>query len=69
MALDVLLDMLLAPDPPLLGNINPSRDIGNGRKTSDKTLPPYVKRLGMIALVLAVVYDARLRRPNGERVN
>jgi hypothetical protein len=59
MSFDALLDILLtsAPQPP--GNINPSRDIGNGRKTSDKTLSPYAKRLGMIALVLAVVCMAR----------
>ena len=54
MFFDALLDILLTPalQPP--GNSEPSRDIGNGRKTSDKTLSPYVKRLGMIALVLAV---------------
>jgi hypothetical protein len=59
MLLDVSLDMLhtLAPQP--LGNINPSRDIGNGRKTSEKTSSPYAKRLGMIALVLAVACMAR----------
>jgi hypothetical protein len=56
---DVLLDFLLTPDPRGLGNINPSRDIGNGRKTSDKTPSPYAKRLGMIALVLAVACMAR----------
>jgi hypothetical protein len=43
---DVLLDVLLTPAPRRLGNINPSRDIGNGRKTSDKTPSPYAKRLG-----------------------
>jgi len=59
MFLDVLLDVLLTPAPQRLGNINPSRDIGNGRKTSDKTLFPYAKRLGMIALVLAVACMAR----------
>ena len=52
MFLDVLLDILLTPQP--LGNSNPSRDVGNARKTSDKTLSPYVKRLGMIALVLSI---------------
>jgi hypothetical protein len=59
MLLDVLLDMLLTSVPQPPGNINPSRNIGNGRKTSDKTLFPYAKRLGMIALVLAVVCVAR----------
>jgi len=56
---DVLLDVLLTPAPRRLGNINPPRDIGNSRKTSDKTPSPYAKRLGMIALVLAVVCMAR----------
>jgi hypothetical protein len=51
---DVLLDVLLTPDPQRLGNINRLRDIGNGRKTSDKTPSLYAKRLGMIALVLTV---------------
>jgi hypothetical protein len=60
MFLDVLLDRLLTPAPRPLGNINDSRDIGNGRKESDKTLPPpYVSRVGMIALVLAVAGMAR----------
>ena len=59
MFFDVLLDILLTPAPQPLGNSNPSRDVGNARKTSDKTLFPYVKRLGMIALVLAVVCMAR----------
>ena len=59
MFLDVLLDMLFRPVPQPLGNINPSRDAGNGRKTSYKTLSPHAKRLGMVALVLAVVCMAR----------
>lgn len=59
MFLDVLLDILLTPAPQPLGNINPSRYIGNGRKTSNKTLSPYAKRLGMTALVLAVACMAR----------
>jgi len=59
MFLDVLLDILLTPAPQPLGNINPSRDIGNGRKISDTTLSPYAKRLGMIALLLAVACMAR----------
>ena len=56
---DVLLDVLLTPAPRRLGNINPSRDIGNGRETSDRTPSPCAKRLGMIALVLAVASIAR----------
>jgi hypothetical protein len=59
MSLDVLLDILLTPVLQLLGNINLSRDIGDGRKRSDKTSPPYARRLGMIALVLAVACMAR----------
>jgi hypothetical protein len=59
MSLDVLLDILLTPVLQLLGNINLSRDIGYGRKRSDKTSPPYARRLGMIALVLAVACMAR----------
>jgi hypothetical protein len=54
MFLDALLDVLLTPTPQRPGNINPSRDIGNGRKTSDKTLSPDAKRVRMIAFVLAV---------------
>jgi hypothetical protein len=56
---DVLLDVLLTPAPRRLEKISPSRDIGNDRKTSDKTPSPYAKRLGMIALVLAVACMAR----------
>ena len=59
MSLDVLLDILLTPAPQPPGNINPSRDIENGRKRSDKTLSPYARRLGMIALVLAVACMTR----------
>ncbi|HTF61643.1 MAG TPA: DUF3455 domain-containing protein [Edaphobacter sp.] len=55
----VLLDILLTPASQPLGNISPSRNIGNGRKTFDKTLSLYAKRLGMIALVLAVACMAR----------
>ena len=56
---DVLLDFLLTPAPRGLRNINHSRDIGNGRKTSDKTSSFYAKRLGIVALVLAALstYD------------
>jgi hypothetical protein len=46
MFLDVLLDILLTPAP-------------QPRKTSDKTPSPYAKRLGTIALVLAVACMAR----------
>jgi Protein of unknown function (DUF3455) len=53
MFLDVSLDVLFTPAPRRLGNINSSRDIRNGRKTSDKSRSPYTKRLGMIAFVLA----------------
>jgi hypothetical protein len=59
MFFDVLLDILLTRASQPLGNINPSRDIGNSRKKSDKTLAPYARRLGMIALVLAVACMAR----------
>jgi hypothetical protein len=59
MFLDELLDILLTPAPQPLGNINTSRDIGNGRKTSDTNLSPHAKRWGMIALVLAVACMAR----------
>jgi hypothetical protein len=54
MFLDALLDALLTPTSQRLGNIDHSRDIGNGRKTSDRTLPPFAKRVGMIAMVLTV---------------
>ena len=59
MFLDVLIDVLLAPGPQPPGDINLSREIGNGRTPSDKTLSPYAKRLAMIALVLAVACIAR----------
>jgi len=59
MFFEVLLDILLTPAPRRLGNINPSRFIGNGRKTADRTLSTYAKRLGMIALALAVASMAR----------
>jgi hypothetical protein len=54
MFFDVLLHALLTPIPQRLGNINPSLDIGNGRKPSNNAPSPYAKRVGMIALVLAV---------------
>jgi hypothetical protein len=56
---DVLLDVLLTPAPWRPGNINPSRDIANGRKTPGKTPSPCAKRLGMVALVLVVACMAR----------
>jgi hypothetical protein len=59
MFLNALLDILLTPAPHPLGNINPSRNIANGRKASATTLSPYAKRWGMIALVLAVACIAR----------
>jgi hypothetical protein len=59
MFLDVLTDVLLTPVPQPLGDINLSRDIGNGRTPSDRTLSPYAQRLGMIALVLAVACMTR----------
>jgi Protein of unknown function (DUF3455) len=59
MFIDVLLDILLTPATQPLGNINPARDIGSSRNTSDNTLSPYAKRLGLIALVLAVAFMAR----------
>jgi Protein of unknown function (DUF3455) len=54
MSFDVLLDALLTPLSRRPGNINPSRDIGNGRKTFNRTLALYAKRVGMIASALAV---------------
>ena len=51
MFLNALLDISLTP---ALRNINPFRNIGNGRKGSATTPSPYAKRLGMIALVLTV---------------
>ncbi len=59
MSLDVLLDTLLTQAPQPLGNLKPSRDIGNDRKRSNKTLPAYSKRLRLFALVLAVACMAR----------
>ncbi|RZU42255.1 DUF3455 domain-containing protein [Edaphobacter modestus] len=59
MFLDVSLDILLTPAPQPLGNIDPSRDIERDRKTSDKALSPYVKRLGMTALVIVVACMAQ----------
>jgi Protein of unknown function (DUF3455) len=51
---DVLLEMLLKRPLQPRENINYSQDIRNGREISDRTRVPYAKRLGMIALVLAV---------------
>ena len=54
MFFEIVLDIPFTEVLRCRGEINSSQDIGNGRKTSDKTLSPYGKRLGMIALVLAV---------------
>ena len=59
MFLKYLLDIPLTPASQRLGKINLSRDIGNGRKRSDKTLSPYAKRLRLFAFVLAVACMAR----------
>src|SRR5271155_2143711 len=59
MFLDELLDVLLTRAPQRIGNISPSRDIGNARRASDRTPSPCAKRLGMIALALAVACMAR----------
>jgi hypothetical protein len=59
MFFEVLIDIPLTQASQRLGKINLYRDIGNGRKRSDKPLSPYAKRLGMIALVLAVACMAR----------
>jgi hypothetical protein len=55
MLLDVLCEVLLTPAPRLRGNINPSRDVANGRKTSETTLSLDIKGVRIVALVLAVV--------------
>jgi hypothetical protein len=55
----LLINILLTPTPQAPENINPSRDIGKGRKTSHQTLSFYARRLGMIALALAVACIAR----------
>ena len=59
MFFEVLLDIPLTPASQRLGKINLSRDIGNGRKGSDKTLSPYAKRLRLFALVLVFACMAR----------
>ena len=59
MFLDLSLDMLLTPTPPPAGDDERSRRTGSGRQSPDRTLSRYVKRLGMIALVLAVGSTAR----------
>ena len=53
MFLDELADALLTLSPRRPGTIDLSPDNGSGRKTSDKTLSPYARRVGMITLVLA----------------
>jgi hypothetical protein len=59
MFFEVLIDIPLTQASQRLGKINLYGGIGNGRKRSDKPLSPYAKRLGMIALVLAVACMAR----------
>jgi hypothetical protein len=59
MILDVLLAVQLPLAPQRVGNIHISRVIRSGRKTSDKAPSSCAKRLGMIALVLAIVCMAR----------
>ena len=54
MLLDELRNVLLTPIPQCPGNIDPSADIGNTRKTSDKTRFPCVKQVWIFALVFAV---------------
>ena len=55
MLLDVLSEVLLTPTLRLRGNIDPSKNVVNARKTSKKTLSADVKGGGFLALVLAVV--------------
>ena len=59
MFLDVLLAVQLPSGPLRVGNIHLTRAIRSGRKTSNKTPSSYAKRLGMIALFLAVACMAR----------
>jgi hypothetical protein len=59
MFLDVLLAIPLTSAPQRVGNFHLSRAIRSGRKASDKTPSACAKRLGTIALVLAVVCMAR----------
>jgi hypothetical protein len=54
MLLDLLSGVPLALAPRLRGDINPLRDVGNGRKISEKTLSPDVTGVRIIALVLAI---------------
>jgi hypothetical protein len=67
MFFEILLDILftLAPQPP--GNIKPSRDIGKRRKTSNKTSSASPKRLGMIALTVAVACMVRDSNAQSEK--
>jgi hypothetical protein len=59
MFLDLSLDILLTPVPRASRDVEPSRGTRNARRSSNKTLPRYAKRLRMIALVLAVAATAR----------
>ena len=55
MLLDVLSEVLLTPTLRLRGNIDPSKNVVNARKTSKRTLSADVKGGGVLALVVAVV--------------
>jgi hypothetical protein len=58
MFFDLLLDVLLTPAQQRMKDNDPSGEIGDGRETSYKSLAPCAKRLGMIALVLAIAFMA-----------
>jgi hypothetical protein len=55
MLVDVSSEVLVTLVPRLRGNIDPSREVGNGRKTSDKTPSFTIKGVVIVALALAVV--------------
>jgi hypothetical protein len=50
---DLVLNVLLTPAKQRMEERDLSGEIGNGRKTPDKSPDPHTKRLGMIALVIA----------------
>jgi hypothetical protein len=54
MFFDRLLDVLLTPPQQRMEDSDSSEEIGNGRRTSGKSLAPYAKGLGMLALVLTI---------------
>jgi hypothetical protein len=56
MLLAQLSEVLPALAPQLRGNINSSRDVGNGRNAFEKTLSPDVEGVGIVALFLAVAF-------------